>query len=346
MRIESATGAVGFTALASTESGIDWLAIAPISGSTPATITASVNIARLVPGQHSGVITVIPADGSKTITIPVTLRVTGSPILVREVLSSATYAPTPVSPGQLVTITGLGLGPATGVAMRPSAAGAFETQLAGVRVLFDGVPAPLLFVRDDQINAIVPYALHGRVNTRLQIEFGGSFSIPIELKVVDASPGIFTAGNLGRGQAASLNADSTPNSSVNPVQRGSVIVVYGTGEGQTDPPGTGWANHSDGSAPSVVTRHCEDRRAGGRSPVRRIRLDTCFGRVPSQYPDTRRHSARYPANRDPDRRHFEPAWRHHRSALKADLGTSRLSHRSAPKRSAGSRAGRRRIVKW
>lgn len=121
--------------------------------------------------------------------------------------------------------------------MRPSAAGAFETQLAGVRVLFDGVPAPLLFVRNDQINAIVPYAMYGRVTTRLQIEFSGSSSIPIELKVVDASPGLFTAGSLGRGQAAALNADSTTNSSVNPVQRGSVIVLYGTGEGQTDPPG-------------------------------------------------------------------------------------------------------------
>ena len=94
-----------------------------------------------------------------------------------------------------------------------------------------------LYVREDQINAIVPYAVYGRVTTRLQVESGASFSLPVELKVVDAAPGIFTAGNLGRGQAAALNADSTTNSSVNPVPRGSVIVVYGTGEGQTDPPG-------------------------------------------------------------------------------------------------------------
>ncbi len=42
---------------------------------------------------------------------------------------------------------------------------------------------------------------------------------------------------LGKGQAAALNPDSTPNSVANPVERGSVIVVYLTGEGQTDPPG-------------------------------------------------------------------------------------------------------------
>ena len=100
---------------------------APLQG----LLTASINVARLVPGQHAGAITVIPADGSKTITIPVSCKSYRFSIFVKEVLSSATYAPTPVSPGLLVTITGLGLGPATGVAARPSAAGAFETQLAG-----------------------------------------------------------------------------------------------------------------------------------------------------------------------------------------------------------------------
>ena len=237
IRIESPSGTVGVTASASTESGVAWLAVAPVSGNTPWTIEASINVARLIPGQHAGAITVVPADGSKTITIPITVRVTGTSIFVNAVLNSATYAPTPVSPGLLVTITGLGLGPVTGVAARPSAAGAYETQLAGRRVLFDGVPAPITYIREDQINAIVPYAVYGRLTTRMQVESGASFSLPVELKVVDAAPGIFTAGNVGRGPAAALNADSTNNSAVNPVPRGSVIVVYGTGEGQTDPPG-------------------------------------------------------------------------------------------------------------
>src|SRR5262249_52275454 len=52
-----------------------------------------------------------------------------------------------------------------------------------------------------------------------------------------AAPGIFTTGSSGRGAAAALNADATPNSVLNPAPRGSVIVLYVTGEGQTDPPG-------------------------------------------------------------------------------------------------------------
>jgi uncharacterized protein (TIGR03437 family) len=95
----------------------------------------------------------------------------------------------------------------------------------------------LLSVRHDRINAIVPYALHGRTTARVQVEIQDKLSIPIEVKVVDSAPGIFTVSGLGRGQAAALNADFTPNSPLNPAPRGSVIAIYGTGEGQTDPPG-------------------------------------------------------------------------------------------------------------
>jgi uncharacterized protein (TIGR03437 family) len=70
----------------------------------------------------------------------------------------------------------------------------------------------------------------------VQVERAGSFSLPIEVKVVDAVPGLFTVSS-GRGQAAALNSDYSVNSASNPVQRGSVISVFGTGEGQTDPPG-------------------------------------------------------------------------------------------------------------
>jgi uncharacterized protein (TIGR03437 family) len=148
----------------------------------------------------------------------VTVNVSAATVVLQSVLHGATLSPTPVSPGLIVTISGTGLGPTTGVAARPSAAGTIETRLADVRVLFDGVPAPLLFVRSDQINAIVPYALFGRLSARVQVEYGTSFSVPIEAKVVDAAPGIFTTGVAGRGQAAAMNSDLTSNSLANPAR--------------------------------------------------------------------------------------------------------------------------------
>jgi uncharacterized protein (TIGR03437 family) len=169
--------------------------------------------------------------------VSITLDVSAPKVAIQTLRHGATHAVTPIAPGQMLTITGTGLGPGSGLAARPTAAGAFESRLGDMRVLFDGVAAPLLSVRIDEIQAMVPYAIHGRASARIQVEAGASLSIPIEAKVVDAVPGLFTSGNLGRGPAAALNADFTLNSALNPAPRGSAISVFGTGEGQTDPPG-------------------------------------------------------------------------------------------------------------
>jgi uncharacterized protein (TIGR03437 family) len=228
---------VPFKASAKTESGVDWLVISAQSGSTPTTLMATLNTSIVVPGEDQGSITITREDGSAPTIIPVTLNATASRITVATILHGASLAPTAIAPGQIVTITGTGLGPVSGVIARPNAAGTFETRLADIRVLFDGIPAPLLFVRNDQINAIAPYALQGRASSRLQVESGTRFSVPVEARVVDAAPGIFTAGGVGRGQAAAINLDFSLNSPAQPAPRGSVITVFGTGEGQTDPPG-------------------------------------------------------------------------------------------------------------
>ena len=55
--------------------------------------------------------------------------------------------------------------------------------------------------------------------------------------VVAAVPGLFSLNQSGSGEAVAYNQDLTLNSASNPAAKGSVIVVYGTGEGQTNPPG-------------------------------------------------------------------------------------------------------------
>jgi uncharacterized protein (TIGR03437 family) len=47
------------------------------------------------------------------------------------------------------------------------------------------------------------------------------------------APGIFTAGK----QAAALNQDGSYDSASSPAARGSTVVLFATGEGQTDPSG-------------------------------------------------------------------------------------------------------------
>jgi uncharacterized protein (TIGR03437 family) len=50
-------------------------------------------------------------------------------------------------------------------------------------------------------------------------------------------PGIFTANASGTGQAVALNQDYTVNSASNPIGAGGIVILYVTGEGQTNPGG-------------------------------------------------------------------------------------------------------------
>ena len=55
------------------------------------------------------------------------------------------------------------------------------------------------------------------------------------MDVVAAVPSLFTVDSSGVGQGAILNQDFSRNSESNPAERGSVVMIYGTGEGLTDP---------------------------------------------------------------------------------------------------------------
>jgi uncharacterized protein (TIGR03437 family) len=139
-----------------------------------------------------------------------------------------------VAPGEIVTITGAGLGPAAGVSS-PVVDGAFSSSVSGVSVLFDGAPAPLLYVSDKQINVIAPYTIAGHAATEIEVQTADAKTGKVTVPVRDAAPGIFT---LGGGQGAIVNQDGTVNSPQNPASAGSIISIYATGEGVTDPPGT------------------------------------------------------------------------------------------------------------
>jgi uncharacterized protein (TIGR03437 family) len=71
----------------------------------------------------------------------------------------------------------------------------------------------------------------------MRIEYRGVRSPPVYLRVLASLPGLFTADNTGFGQGAILNQDNTPNNTANPASPGEFVVLYGTGAGQTDPPG-------------------------------------------------------------------------------------------------------------
>ena len=146
-----------------------------------------------------------------------------------------------VVPGEIVTIHGVGIGPLIGVSGEAGPDGVFPTQLAGVQVSFDGKPAPLLYVQDRQINTVVPWGVAMDFNavyygtTQVSVQVDGVTANMITNRLTDAAPGIF--GNSATKQAAVLNQDGTPNSPSNPAARGSIVAIYATGGGTTNPPG-------------------------------------------------------------------------------------------------------------
>ena len=219
------------------QSDATWLTATPVTGSTPSTLSVAVNVAGLAAGNFTGRLTITPTgslSGVQATVITVNLAMEQVPIPnVTGFANAATFTPGSLAPGMIISLVGSNLGPITAVNGQV-VGGRFTTSVAGVRVLFDGVPAPILYASSTQINAVVPYSLAGRASTRMSVEFNNILSNTIEPRLVDTNPGIFTTD--GR-QAAMFNENGTFNGPANPAAAGSIVVIYVTGEGATSPGG-------------------------------------------------------------------------------------------------------------
>jgi uncharacterized protein (TIGR03437 family) len=156
-----------------------------------------------------------------------------SPSIIGVANSAVYQVVAKVSPGGLVSIFGFGIGPDQPASFQLDSAGIVPTTLAGVRVFFDEIAAPVLYAQANQINAVVPFGVASRSTVQLRVEYGGILEFPLPLEVVSTDPAIF----LNNGSAAALNQDNTINSPQNPAARGSIVVLYGTGAGVLSPAG-------------------------------------------------------------------------------------------------------------
>lgn len=165
-------------------------------------------------------------------------------------VSAATFLPgVSVAAGALTSVFGVDLSTETAAAD----AIPLPTELGGsfVEVGVDEVRAPLIFVSPGQFNLQIPPATAvGIQQLRVRLAetdelIGGGF-----LGVAGVRPGLFTLTQNGVGFAVAVNQDGSFNSPENPAPRGSVITLYGTGQGPTNPvvpageaaPGGGLAN--------------------------------------------------------------------------------------------------------
>jgi uncharacterized protein (TIGR03437 family) len=174
-----------------------------------------------------------------------------APPVIAGIASAASYASNAVSPGELVTVLGAGLGPATPAGLTLDSSGSVNTDVAGATVLFDGNPAAVIYAASGQVNAVVPYEL-ANPTTQVQVEYHGVPSSSFPVTVVAATPGVFTADSSGSGQACALNQDGSVNSNANPAPAGTVVVLYATGGGQTSPAGVDGSVTGSAPLPQLV----------------------------------------------------------------------------------------------
>lgn len=219
-------GTVLFSSLVDAELG---MALDPSGNAYVAGWTISTNLTKQV------------VNGSPS-TSALALRIesaTASPVSIQE----PTYY---VAPGSVVTINGVGLGPSQQMGMQTGTNGLAATSLAGTTVAFNGIPAPLISVQDQQLVCVAPFELAGSTSVTVQVTNGvqsNAIRVPLWVDAVNI--------------LSVANQDGTPNSATNPAAMGSVVTMLVTGMGPTNPPSVdgqinGTAARTFASSPEVI----------------------------------------------------------------------------------------------
>jgi uncharacterized protein (TIGR03437 family) len=124
-----------------------------------------------------------------------------------------------ISPAEVISIYGPGIGPATAASATPTN-GFYPTTFSGVQVTMNGANIPLLYVSQNQINAVVPMEAATGAGATVRVINGTAVSPAYPVWIVPAAPQAFPT---------VLNQDGTINSQSNPAHSGSAITFYATG---------------------------------------------------------------------------------------------------------------------
>jgi uncharacterized protein (TIGR03437 family) len=148
------------------------------------------------------------------------------------VVNGASFAArTPVAPGSIISLFGRNLvSQATGVTGFP-----LPTSLGGLAMKIGDQDAPLFYANNGQVNAQVPVELADKTAASVVLTMNGKVSPPEPLLLSPVQPGIFTYDDGGVPHAAVLDERNALVGKANPAVRGTVIQVYATGLGPTDP---------------------------------------------------------------------------------------------------------------
>src|SRR5579864_458608 len=217
---------------AATVAKIQGLPVVPLTTTfySPTVISAVIPAVQLAAGSTLTISATNPAPGGDSVS---TVNFTFTPT-VDAAVSAASYAASG-APGELITLFGENIGPATPASLTLTA-GYVDKTLGGVGVKVDNIDAPMVYVSQHQVSVQMPYGVSLGAAKTIVVTNGANPSANGTIDIAATAPGIFTLDGSGSGQAAALNTSAssgavTINSATNAAKIGDAISLYLTGEG-------------------------------------------------------------------------------------------------------------------
>jgi uncharacterized protein (TIGR03437 family) len=209
----------------------------------PTTLLAVLPASDLASAGPINMQAVNPAPGGDSVASVFTVSATP---VVQAIVSAASYASGAVSPGELVTLFGTGIGPAAPAGMSVVAGYATST-LNNVSVAIDGQSAAMIYVSANQITVQVPYTVTMGLAKTVVVNNNGVLALGT-VDTTTTAPGLFALNGNGLGQCAALtfsmkSGTYSVNGTAGAALPGDIIVFYLTGEGNYDltpSPATGY----------------------------------------------------------------------------------------------------------
>lgn len=168
------------------------------------------------------------------------------------------------APGSYISIYGRGLSEATRVYSTPY----LPLSLAGVSVGFDvpsqnlSVPGRLHFVREDQINVLIPWELQGVASVQMKVSIGDSSSSVVTVPIAAQSPSLFEGADASGRVFVRAVGENGVIDSATPARKNGLVSLYVNGLGAVDnQPPTG---EPGPSSPLAATRVAPTVTIAGR----------------------------------------------------------------------------------
>ncbi|HLK65772.1 MAG TPA: BACON domain-containing carbohydrate-binding protein [Bryobacteraceae bacterium] len=191
------------------------------------TVSMSVNALVAVQGGSG------QSGQSATLTAVVSAAVPAPTVTAQGVVHAASdLGGIPIAPGGLITIYGLDL--ADGI--NQSTTLPLPGQVNGTQVVLGDQALPILYTNPGQLNVQVPYGIPVNTQYQMTVQHNNTYSVPQQLVVAQAEPGIFTVNQQGSGQGSIVKSDQvTLAQPGTPATIGETVVIYCTGLGSVTP---------------------------------------------------------------------------------------------------------------